>query len=288
MTPESQNNAPRTALVIGSGGTKCAASIGVWRALTREGIKIDLLIGASGGSIYAAAIACGLDAETLEKKTLDLWTPDLMAGYSAQLRAVLTGETRFSELSGLIDGMEVYHRICSLFGEMTFSDTDVPLRIAASDFYTGETVVISSGKIADAIRASISIPILFPPWQIGDQLLVDGAVSDPLPIDLAIVEGARLIIALGFELPLRKQMRSYSAVSAHYNSIYMNNILKSSFAFYNLAHHAEIVTLLPDFDKKVGTFDHHLVPEVIQSGEKSILEQMDYIRQLYHNAEFLE
>jgi NTE family protein len=85
---------------------------------------------------------------------------------------------------------------------------------------------------------------------------------------------------MGFELPIRKNLRSYTAVSAHFNSLYMNNILQSSFAFHNLAHHAEIITLLPDFVQTVGTFDHHLIPLVIQAGEKAALEQIPYLHRL--------
>ena len=280
MINRPQNARKRAALVIGSGGTRCAASIGLWRVLRKEEIEIDLLVGASGGSIYAGAIACGLDPKTLESKTLDLWTPDLMEGYTTNLRAAMAGETRFSELSGLVDDRRLYTRLQEVYEDRTFSEVKIPLRVVACDLHSGESVVISSGKIVDAVRASISIPFIFPPWQIGERLLVDGAVCDPLPIDIAIQERAEIILAMGFELPTRRHMRSYSAVSAHFNSIYMNNILKASFAFHNLAHHAEIITLLPDFEKQVGTFDHHLVPEVIAAGEQAALEQLPYLRKL--------
>ena len=60
----------------------------------------------------------------------------------------------------------------------------------------------------------------------------------------------------------------------------MNNILTASFAFHNLPHHAEIITLLPDFEKQVGIFDQHLVPEVIAAGEQAAREQIPYIRKL--------
>lgn len=177
--------------MIGSGGTKCAASIGLWKVLNREGIPIDLLVGSSGGSIYAAAIACGFDPEALEAKTLDLWTPDLMDGYTSNLRAAMSGDTRFTEQSGLVDGQKIYQRLQAVFGETTFDQVQTRLRVAACDLYSGETVVLSSGRIADAVRASISVPFLFPPWPIDGHMLVDGAVSDPLPIDIAIQEVQR-------------------------------------------------------------------------------------------------
>jgi NTE family protein len=60
----------------------------------------------------------------------------------------------------------------------------------------------------EGIRASIAIPLLFPPQQIGERLLVDGAVSNPLPVDVAIREGAEIVLAMGFEVPTRSRMRS--------------------------------------------------------------------------------
>jgi NTE family protein len=280
MKSDNRNGKRRVSLVIGAGGIKCAAAIGLWKVLRDEGIEINLLVGASGGSLYAGAIALGWDDQTLASKTIDLWTTDIMEGYTTNLRAAMSGETRFSEASGLVDDRRLNERLTAAFMDALFTDAPLPLRIAACDLYTGETIVISSGKIVDAVRASVSIPFLFPPWRIGERLLVDGAVSDPLPIDIAIQEGSDIILAMGFELPIRKNLRSYTAVSAHFNSIYMNNILKSSFAFHNLAHHAEIITLLPDFEQPVGTFDHHLIPLVIQAGEKAAVEQIPYLQRL--------
>jgi NTE family protein len=167
-----------------------------------------------------------------------------------------------------------------VFSEKTFADTIFPLYIVATDLYTGERVVISSGRILDAIRASIAIPMIFSPWKIGNQLLVDGAVCDPLPIDVAIQQGSDVIAAVGFEMPIRKRMNSYTAVATHFNSLYMNNILKSTFAFYNAVHHAEIIPILPNFEKPVGTFDTQQIPYIIQHGERAAEEHISYIKQL--------
>lgn len=270
----------KVALVIGSGGMKCAAALGLWKVFQREGISVSMAVGASGGSMYAAAIALGDDWATATRKTVNLWTSDLMDGYTSNLRAALSGETRFTERSGLIDGDAIVQRLRSAFGDQTFAEARIPLYIVSTDLYSGEAVVHSSGSIVDAIRASISIPMIFPPWPIGDRLLVDGAVSDPLPVDVAIKEGADVIVAMGFELPTRARMRSYAAVTAHFNSLYMNNILKSAFAFHNLAHHAEVVTILPELDRPISSFDADQVPFVIEQGERATQEQLPYLRRL--------
>ncbi len=278
------NTKNRLSIVIGSGGVLCAASLGLNKALHREGLTPGMAVGCSGGSIYAASIALGIDPAQIEDQTLTLFTSDVFEGYTSNLKSALTGETRFTELSSLIDDKIMYERLKAVFGDKTFDDTIFPLHIVATDLYTGERVVISSGKILDAVRASVAIPMIFSPWKIGDQLLVDGAVCDPLPIDVAIQQGSDVIAAVGFEMPTRKRMNSYTAVTTHFNGIYMNNILKSTFAFYNIAHHAEIIPILPEFEKPIGTFDTAQIPFIIAQGEKAAEAQIPYIKKLMSNG----
>ena len=270
----------RLSVVIGSGGVLCAASLGLSKALRRESLAPGLAVGCSGGSIYAACIALGMDPDEAQALTLSLFTSDVFEGYTSNLKSALSGETRFTEMSSLIDGNVMYERLRIVFGDKTFADTALPLYIVATELYSGERVVLSSGKLLDAIRASIAIPMIFSPWKVDGQLLVDGAVCDPLPIDVAIQQGSDVIAAVGFEMPTRRRMNSYTAVTTHFNSIYMNNILKSTFAFYNAVHHAEIIPILPEFEKPVGTFDTAQIPSIIERGERAAEEHIPYIRQL--------
>ncbi len=270
----------RLSVVIGSGGVLCAASLGLSKALRREGITPGMAVGCSGGSIYAATIALGYEPEEAHRLTLSLFTGDVFEGYASNLRSALSGETHFNETSSLIDDTIMLSRLQNAFGERHFGDTLMPLRIVATDLHSGERVVISSGRIVDAVRASIAIPMIYAPWHIGEQLLVDGAVCDPLPLDVAIQEGSDVITAVGFEMPTRKHLNSYSAVASHFNSLYMNNILKATFAFYNAVHHAEIIPILPEFERTVGTFDTTQIPYIIAQGEKAAEQHIPYIKQL--------
>jgi NTE family protein len=270
----------RLSVVIGSGGVLCAAALGLSKALRREGLMPGMAVGCSGGSIYAATIALGMDPEEAEHKTLSLFTSEVFEGYTSNLKSALTGETRFNEMSSLIDDSIMLDRLTAAFGDRTFDDTVMPLHIVATELYTGERAVLSSGRIVDAIRASIAIPMIFSPWKVGEQLLVDGAVCDPLPLDVAIQQGSDVIAAVGFEMPTRRRMNSYTAVTTHFNSLYMNNILKAQFAFYNAVHHAEIIPILPEFEKPVGTFDTAQIPYIIAQGEKAAEQHVPYIKQL--------
>ena len=275
----------RLALVIGSGSVKCAAALGLWRVLRREGIELDMVVGCSGGSLYAAGIALGEDVAHFEENTLDLWSADLMSGYASNLRAAMTREVSYTERSGLIDDAPVWERLCATYGDRNFADTETPLFVVATDFYSGEKVVLREGSLADAIRASIAIPMIFPPWEVDGRLLTDGAVSDPLPVDVAIKEGADIILAMGFELSLRKRMRSFNAVQTHLNAVYMNNVLRASFAFYNAVHHAEIIALWPDFGADISSFDVDKIPYIMEMGEKTAEEHVPYLRRLLNSSD---
>jgi NTE family protein len=274
------NTKRRIALVIGSGGIKCAAVAGLWNVLKEADIEVDSVVGCSGGSMYAALIANHVDAKTIEEWSRTLWTSDIMQGYTESLKASKDGTLRFNERSGLVDDSVMNKKLRDIYGEWNFSDLKLPLKLVATDLVAGEKVVLSEGNVFDAIRASIAIPIIFPPWEVDGRLLIDGAASDPLPIDVAIQDGADIIIAMGFTLDYRNRFRSMTAVQEQLNSIYMNNILTSTYAFYNLAHHAEIFPIIPEFESTVSMFDVDKIPMVIERGEQAARKQIPHIKRL--------
>jgi NTE family protein len=271
---------PRVALVIGSGGIKCAAAIGMWRVLQEENISVDSIVVCSGGCLYGSLIANNTDSSEMKELSKAFWTSDVMQGYTANLKASKDGTLRFNERSGLVDDSIMNNNLRKIYNKLSFSDLHIPLKVVATDMLNGEKVTLSEGSLFDAIRASVAIPIIFPPWEVGGRLLIDGSVSDPLPIDVAIQDGADIIIAMGFSLDYRSRFRSMTAVQEQLNSIYINNILTSTFAFYNLAHHAEIFPIIPDFDGPVSMFDVDKIPDVIERGEQATCEQLPHIKRL--------
>jgi NTE family protein len=274
------NNKKSVALVFGSGGIKCAAVVGLWRVLNEEDIEVESIVGCSGGSLYGALIANGTELEKVEEMSRTFWTSDIMQGYTESLKASKDGSLRFNERSGLVDDSVINKKIQDIYGGLKFSDLHLPFKVVATDLLSSEKVILSDGNVADAIRASSAIPIIFPPWEVDGRLLIDGAVSDPLPIDVAIQDGADIIIAMGFSLDYRSRFRSMTAVQEHLNSIYINNILTSTYAFYNLAHHAEIFPVIPEFDGAVSMFDVDKIPHVIERGEQAARKQLPHIKKL--------
>jgi NTE family protein len=230
--------------------------------------------------MYAALIANHVDVKVMEEWSKTLWTSDIMQGYTENLKASKDGSLRFNERSGLVDDSVMNKKLRDIYGEWEFSNLKMPFKVVATDLLSGEKVILSEGGVFDAVRASLAIPIIFPPWEVNGHLLIDGAASDPLPIDVAIQDGADVIIAMGFTLDYRARFRSMTAVQEQLNSIYMNNILSSTYAFYNLAHHAEIFPIIPEFDGAVSMFDVEKIPEVIERGEQTSRKQLPHIKRL--------
>jgi len=272
----------RVALVIGSGSVKCAAALGLMKVFARENIPVNLVVGCSGGSIYAALVALGLPVDTAIERTLKLWTRDVTSrrNFRAILQLALPGIFKFDESFGLIDDQIINRRLREGFEDATFAQTRIPLFMTATDFYNGGQVVISEGPIAEAVRASISIPYIFPPYKLNGRFLIDGYQSDPLPIGVAIREGADIIIAMGFESPYQEHVTSLMRYNYQISSVTSNNLLRTNFAFHNLAHHSEIIPIIPEFKHRIKLFDTDKLPYVIEEGERMTEQHLPLIKGL--------
>jgi NTE family protein len=272
----------RLALVIGSGSVKCGAALGVQRVLAREGIPIDMVVGCSAGSIYAALIAAGRTPEETAATIRQLWTRDLTRKRNrrAMLQLLFPRMFGFDERFGLIDDTLAMKRLREGLGGLSFEGMKIPLFITATDLMTGEQVTMSKGNLVSAVRASIAIPFAFAPHEIDGRLLTDGYLSDPLPVGVASREGADVILAIGFESPAQTRIRSGGRFLFQVSAVMTNNLLMSNFAFHNLAHHTEVLPILPQFARRVGLFETSKLDYVMDEGEKVAEEQLPYLRRM--------
>ena len=208
---------PRIGLVLGGGGAAGVAHVGVVRALEDLGIRPDVVTGTSMGAIVGGLYAAGLTPDELETAvtTID-WGSIFNDKSDRQLLHPLRRDSRIDPLSvqadlpvgvgaggvqvdaGLIDAVKLNLTLRRLAapgqGVADFDELAIPFRAVATDIVTGEAVVLGEGDLATAIRASMSIPALFPPVEIGGRLLVDGGVVNNLPVDVARAMGADIVI----------------------------------------------------------------------------------------------
>ena len=275
---------PRVGVVIGSGGVKCAAGVGLWKVLAREGVPVDVLVGCSGGSIYTAAMALGFDVQEAEARTHVMWR-DLFGRYHRRslLRALFPRRFGFTERVGLLDDRRVGATVAEFYGGGTFDGCRTALCVAATDGATGEKVTFGPdaprARIADAVRASVSLPLLLRPVAHEGRLLVDGGLSNPLPVDVAVREGCDVILAMGFENVVPPVTSLGSAVG-RVSTIVTNHLLRATYAFHALAHHAEVIPLIPQLDQRIGIRDADAVPALIAAGERAAEAELDYLWRL--------
>jgi NTE family protein len=180
---------PRTALVLGGGGSRGVVGVGLYRALVELGIRIDLIVSSSIGAVNGALVAAGLSPEEIEGRWRALRTRDVVGARWHFLRLLTGASSAFSNNS-------LRNLLRRVLPVRSFSDLHIPLTIVTTDLETGETVALTEGDLIEAILASTALPGLFPPiaWQ--GRRLVDGGLSNNVPIDLAIERGAERVIGM--------------------------------------------------------------------------------------------
>lgn len=273
---------PKVALVIGSGSLKCAAAFGVVKVLQAHSIPIDLVVGCSGGAFCASWVAAGGgDAHEAAERFARGWQGAFRrVDYRAILSAVFPRLLRFDSRASIVDDRAINAAIRGYVGESTFEGLPTPLYLVATDFISGEPVLLHQGRLDDAIRATIALPLILPPWPVAGRHLVDGAVCNPLPVDVAVKEGADIIIAVGFEDPLASRFDSGAGLVRQLITLLVNHLYRAQFAFYNLVHHAETLIIVPQIEQRVGLDDVHLVPYLVERGAVAAEAEVPYLLRL--------
>lgn len=176
--------APKIGLVLGGGAARGFAHVGVIQALEEAGIKPDLVVGTSAGSLVAAIYASGKTgaqmqtiSENMEEAALTDWTLPLFS-------------------RGMLRGDALARYVSSQVGGKTIEAMAMPLGIVATDLHSGRGVLFARGDTALAVRASSAVPAVFQPVKIGSREYVDGGLVSPVPVRYARQMGAQLVIAV--------------------------------------------------------------------------------------------
>lgn len=174
----------RVALVLGSGGIRGMAHVGVIEELVAAGIPIDLIVGCSAGSIVGALYA---DNPSVEHIKTAVWQLKSDSIFDINL-----GSCRY----GLSQGKNFYRILDDHLEAETFDELKIPLVVVATDLYSGELITLGSGDLVKSVQASCSIPFFFVPCDYLGRILVDGGVVNPVPARIAHDLGADVIIAV--------------------------------------------------------------------------------------------
>ena len=293
---------PKIGLVLAGGGARGAAHIGVLKYLEDHRIPIDVVTGTSIGAIIGGLYASGLSAREIETLLLEMdWEQALIDDVPRQDRSMQRKfrEDRFSIPgtpgyqagalkipSGAIQGQNVILALQAMTAHVAhITDFDAlprPFKAVATDIVTGEMVVLEQGNLAVALRASMGVPAIFAPIEIDGRLLVDGGITNNLPVGLAQEMGAEVLIVVDITSPMlpREDLGNLLTITDQLTRLLVVNNTKAQKARLN----ERDILLIPDLEA-FSAVSFSTAAVAIKVGEETIAAQKQALIPLMQSQE---
>ena len=242
---------PKVCLALSGGGARGAAHIGVLKVLEQYRVPIDCIAGTSMGSLVGAAYATGMTIQEMDEITSAISSEllfkenppreELSMQRKADDYSLLFGPEiglvgkSFKFPKGVVTGVQletVLRKLSKVKGFHRFDDLAIPFRAVATDLVTGKAVVFKEGELANVMRASMSVPGAIAPAEFGGMILVDGMLTENLPVQVARSLGADIVIAVNVGTPLltRDQLGGIFGVAGQMVSILTEQNVQASIA----------------------------------------------------------
>jgi NTE family protein len=287
---------PKICLVLSGGGARGAAHIGVLKVLEEMRVPVDCIAGTSMGALVGASYATGTTVPEMEAVAERISTallfkekpPRQEQSIRRKLddRADFVGpeigfnDSEFQLPKGFVSGVQletVLRYLAKAKGYLHFDQLPIPFRAVATDLVTGKPVVFSDGELANVMRASMSVPGAIAPAEFDGKILVDGGLTDNLPIDVARAMGADIVIAVNLGTPLapRDQLNSILGVGGQVINILTEQNVRLSLATLKPTD-ILIEPALGDFS--VADFDH--LPQAVPIGAAAARKMAEHLAHL--------
>jgi len=285
---------PKIGLALGAGGAKGFAHIGVLKVLEREGIEIDCISGTSVGSLVGALYALGFSIGDIEEFALnedfkkylsfknitielEQYQNENILGLSINLPKLVANPGWPKGLISTTGIRDAFDRITN-WAHFEY-DLKIPYKAVATDLITGDKIVLGSGKVSNAVAASISIPGIFTPFEFEDKILVDGGLKDPVPVDVVRQMGADIIIAVNLRGILKEKRDSTNIISIADRCI---DIMIEDLTELSLIG-ADII-IKPNYEGEVSFFmDKESRSAIIKQGEVEAENKIDELKEMLAN-----
>ena len=239
----------KIALVLGGGSARGLAHIGVLKALHKAKIPIDFIVGTSIGALIGATYSLGIPLARSEKRAIALNWWNLTDFVISKI--------------GFLEGRNLENIIIDTIENKSFEDLKIPLSIVTTNIESGEKVILGSGNLAKAIRASCSLPGIFIPIRINQKLLVDGGLIDSVPVRVAQEMGADFIIASDVGFCVRKEK-----ITNTFQMIFQSIQIAGSELNKLQAKHANI-TIMPNLSGDIDQMAFDKGSYIIKKGKEA-------------------
>jgi NTE family protein len=268
-----QNHKKKVGLALSGGAARGLAHIGVLQVLQEEGIPINMIAGTSAGAVMGAFYASGQDTGKIIEQALNV-------GWKRLTPLI---DPSFPK-TGFIKGRKIKNLLSSfLGGNISFSDLKIPFACVATDIDTGEEVVIGSGSVPDALRASISVPGIFTLVKWEGHYLVDGGLTTPVPVNIVKQMGADLVIAVNVNATISSRLgksgkaRVKARKEPNLFQIMMQSIYITTSAVSQRALENADIVIEPNLSN-IGAGDFHKAQEMIKQGRQAALKAIPEIK----------
>jgi NTE family protein len=277
-------------LALGGGGGRGLAHVGFLRELYKAGITFDVVSGTSIGGIFAACYALGISIEEMENRCRKL----------SNVRELMKLVDMSPPRRGLLEGAKVREYLAQFIDpDLTFHDTQIPLSMCAVDLISCTEIVLDSGNLLDAVMATISLPGLFSPVEIGDYRLVDGGLLNYLPAEYPRRLGADMVVAVDVmndpynEMPwqeLPKKLLFPFAIPEFFLDFYRAElIMVAEITMRKLRESKPDILIRPPIPADVTTLlGFTKANETISAGERAALDALPAIMSIFQNGNRIE
>ncbi|HOL21340.1 MAG TPA: patatin-like phospholipase family protein [bacterium] len=287
----------RNALVLGGGGAKGFAHIGAIITLEQENLRPDIICGTSSGSIAGSLYALysgrikelekideTREFKILKRLKLNPLEMEQKQGFFANVLSNIKRNMMFIKIlrdNALVRKEDVEPVFRELFGNIKFEDLSVKLIAVAFDLISGRDVYIQSGPLWKGVLASCSIPGIFPPFEYNDMVLIDGGITNRLPVKCAVLSGVENIIAIDISNPPSPEKKIGSAVNLH---LYIDELIAFRFDLYN-KEMADVVLNPALENMKWDEFSKYNY--AVEKGKEITKENIPAIRQVMKSKRYL-
>lgn len=264
------------AFVLGSGGVRSVAALGIADSLASAGIRPDLVVGCSSGALFGATLASGMSSRQALRSATALWSAELtqQRRWGAYLQLIAPRLAGFGSGFAMRDDRLIAERLVSAFGTRRLEDLPTRLRVVATAADSGRSVVLTQGALVPALRASMAVPFIFPSVEVDGQRLVDGVISDPLPLRAA--RDARVIVALGFDGAMPRRIDRPARLVAQTSTALINNLMQARVEAAE-AHGQRVIHIALELDRRIGLWDTTAMPALFEAGRRAALARLDEI-----------
>lgn len=250
----------KVALVLSTGGARGLAHIGVIEELEKRGCEITSVTGSSMGALVGAMYATGTMQECKE------W-------FCALNKRKIFGLADFTlSKEGIIKGDRILQTLSELIPDRNIEDLSIPYTAVATDVITEQEVVFETGSLHNAIRASISIPMLFRPLKIGDKTLIDGGIANPLPLNQVKRSQDTLVIAVDVNATNRFPTEEKQVHPNLYNLLTESSrIMQQQIIRFSIERYQpDLIIEIPG--QSYDMLDFHKAPSIIETGREACLD----------------